>query len=190
MRLNSRRCSASWMKSGEQYWHQRSFSNVRSFSRTATAGMNSATGAVSRATELRLSTIAGAVHSNNLRARTIYATGRMTTVKTKVHVEGIGSMPIYDFMMNPTDSNYQRWWPGTHLEFHTLSKSANGAGMVVYMDEYIGRLRLRMTAIVIDAQPGKRITQLMNTLVRNSRCWARCCSRRKYIAFLHFLTLR
>lgn len=90
----------------------------------------------------------------------------MITLQSKLHVEGIGGMPIYDFLIHPNDHAYQRWWPGTHLEFHNLSCTPNNVGNVVYMDEYVGKHRVRMRGIVTEAQLGKKITWQFKWIIR------------------------
>ena len=90
----------------------------------------------------------------------------MITIQSEVRVERIGSMPIFNFLLNPSDSAYQRWWPGTHLQFHTLRKSPGSASSVVYMDEYIGARRLRLTGIVLEADPGRKIIWQFRKVIR------------------------
>lgn len=91
---------------------------------------------------------------------------KMITIQSKVHVERIGGMPIFDFLINPTDSAYQQWWPGTHLAYHNLSYAPRNIGNVVYMDEYVGQRRVRMTGIVTEAEPGKKITWQLKKVIR------------------------
>ena len=61
-------------------------------------------------------------------------------------------------MLNCDDASYQAWWPGVHLQFHTVRRVTGDVGNVVYMDEYVGRFRLRFHAIVTVVVPGKAIT--------------------------------
>lgn len=90
----------------------------------------------------------------------------MLTVQSKVHVERISGMSIFNFLIDPGDDEYRKWWPGTHLEFHTLKHCPGNVGDVVYMDEYVGRRRVRMTGIVTEAEPGKKITWRLRMLFR------------------------
>ncbi len=90
----------------------------------------------------------------------------MFTIQSKVHVEGIGGLPIFNFLINPSDSAYQSWWPGTHLKFHTRYGTPGSIGSLVYMDEYVGKRRVRMTGVVTGAQPGKKITWQFKALIR------------------------
>ena len=82
---------------------------------------------------------------------------QMLTLTSTAHVEGLSSSDIFEFMMNPSDELYQRWWPGVHLQFHTVDAGGRSARTQVLMDEFVGRRRLRLTAVVVDAVPPKRI---------------------------------
>lgn len=90
----------------------------------------------------------------------------MFTIQSKVHVEGIGGLPIFSFLVDPNDSAYQDWWPGIHLKFHTLRGTPGSVGSLVYMDEYVGKRRVCMTGVVSEAEPGKRITWQFKALIR------------------------
>ena len=81
----------------------------------------------------------------------------MLTLETSIRVDGITGMEIFDFLANPEDESYRAWWPGTHLQFHTLARGDNYVGDVIFMDEYVGTRRLRMAAIVTEAAPGKKL---------------------------------
>ena len=90
----------------------------------------------------------------------------MITIQSTIHVARIGGMEIFNFFINPSDREYQRWWPGTHLEFHNLRQSPRNIDNVIYMDEYIGKRRVKMTALVIEAKPGKKITWQFKKIIR------------------------
>jgi hypothetical protein len=60
---------------------------------------------------------------------------------------------------------YRMWWEGTHLQFHPLTKST-GTEKAVYMDEYIGGRRVRMTAIVIESIAGAKITWQLKKVIK------------------------
>jgi hypothetical protein len=81
----------------------------------------------------------------------------MLTLETSLRVDGISASEIFDVLANPTDEAYQRWWPGTHLQFHPRERHADHVGDVIYMDEYVGTRRLRMRGIVVEALPRKRL---------------------------------
>ena len=90
----------------------------------------------------------------------------MITIQSTIHVARIGGMEIFNFFINPSDREYQRWWPGTHLEFHNLRQRPGNIDNVIYMDEYIGKRRVKMTAIVIQAIPGTKITWQFKKIIR------------------------
>ncbi len=90
----------------------------------------------------------------------------MVTLETQVAVKGADGMALYAFLMNPTDADYQRWWPGTHLAYHALEPGPGRVGTRLYMDEYIGRRRVAMTAVVVAAEPGRRIVWQLEWIVR------------------------
>jgi hypothetical protein len=81
----------------------------------------------------------------------------MLTLETRIHVDGLHGSDVFDFLIDCTDEQYRRWWPGTHLRFHTLERRAGHVGNRVVMDEYVGRRRLRLTGVVREAVPGTTI---------------------------------
>ena len=90
----------------------------------------------------------------------------MVTICTKTHVARLKGMEVTAFLLNPTDAKYQRWWRGTHLELHPVRRSRQGVGDLVYMDEFIGARRVRMTGVVTESVPGKKITWQLKKGVR------------------------
>ena len=64
-------------------------------------------------------------------------------------------------MLGCSNEDYQNWWPGTHLQFHTTKRYPDNIGNIVYMDEFIGKRRVKMEGIVIDAVSGQRIVWQM-----------------------------
>jgi len=81
----------------------------------------------------------------------------MIVFKTEVDVEGLTGKAIYDFLINHTAEEYQKWWEGTHLVFRTLKRYPDDIGNVVLMDEYIGKYRVTLNAVVSRAVPGVEI---------------------------------
>ena len=81
----------------------------------------------------------------------------MLRLQTKLRVAGITGKEIFDFLANATDRAYQQWWPGTYLQFHPLKRTGDHVGDVIYMDEYIGKRRLRMRGVVVEAAPGRKL---------------------------------
>ena len=90
----------------------------------------------------------------------------MFTLQTTIRVDGISGSEIFEFLANPTDEAYQEWWPGVHLQLHLLERHTDHVGDVIYMDEYVGRRRLRMKAIVLEAVPGKRLVWQLKRVFR------------------------
>lgn len=89
----------------------------------------------------------------------------MITVRTEVYVKEISGKSFTDFMLNCDDAAYRNWWPGTHLAFHTLKRYPGDTGNVVYMDEYVGKYRVRMKGMVLKTVPGKEIVWQMKKFV-------------------------
>lgn len=89
----------------------------------------------------------------------------MITIKTDVNVNGISAQDVCDFMMNCTDQEYQDWWRGTHLEFHTIKRFPDEIGNLVYFDEYVGKRRLKFEAVVTKFIPGKQIVWQMKKAI-------------------------
>ncbi|MCE3266857.1 MAG: hypothetical protein K0S15_1566 [Solirubrobacterales bacterium] len=90
----------------------------------------------------------------------------MLTLQTEIRVDGITGGEIFDFLADPSDRAYQQWWPGTHLQLHPLERHEGHIGDVIYMDEYVGRRRVRMTVIVIEAVRGERLVWQFKKLLR------------------------
>jgi predicted secreted protein len=83
---------------------------------------------------------------------------RMLALESSVLVDGITGSEITELLLNPSDARYRAWWPGTHLRFHVVASARGHVGDVVWIDEYIGSRRVRMSAVVVEAQPGRQIT--------------------------------
>jgi hypothetical protein len=81
----------------------------------------------------------------------------MITIESRLHVPGLRASEVLDFLLNCTDEEYRAWWPGTHLHLHALARRPDHIGSTYYMDEFVGRYRLRMTAVVCALVPGRRI---------------------------------
>jgi hypothetical protein len=90
----------------------------------------------------------------------------MLTLQTNLRVDGITGKEIFDFLADPNDQAYQRWWPGTHLQLHPLKRTEDRIGSVIYMDEYIGKRRVRMSAVVLAAVPGRELVLQMRRVVK------------------------
>jgi hypothetical protein len=92
--------------------------------------------------------------------------GAVVAHETVIKLAGISGREIIEFFLNCDDAQYREWWPGTHLQFHTLKRSPDDVGSVVFMDEYIGKERLRMKGIVIRVVPGQSLVVQLTMLVR------------------------
>ncbi len=85
----------------------------------------------------------------------------MVVLETRVLVKGITGKRVTDFFINCTDPDYQRWWEGTHLQFHTINRTEDVVGSLVYFDEYVGKHRLKFKGRITGYVAGKRIEYRM-----------------------------
>jgi hypothetical protein len=90
----------------------------------------------------------------------------MLRIRSEIVVEGISGREITDFLLDCTDERYQQWWPGIHLRLHAVTRGRDHVGDVVFMDEYVGKRRIRMTGVVIETTPGERIVWQLQKRVR------------------------
>ncbi len=79
----------------------------------------------------------------------------MISITSRVLVKGLTGTQVSEFLLNPSDDAYRAWWPGTHLAFHRLDSAPGHVGETVFMDEYVGRRRLRMKCRVALVEPGR-----------------------------------
>ena len=92
----------------------------------------------------------------------------MVVITTEVKVDGLTGQDVSRFLLNCSDADYQRYWPGTHLAFHTSKRMPGDLGNLVCFDEYVGKRRLKFDAVVTEVMPGKRIVWQMKKLVKLS----------------------
>jgi len=61
---------------------------------------------------------------------------------------------FYDFMINPNDEQYKKWWPEEHFQFHITKRGKDDhVGDKVFFDEKIGpNHRLSFHAFVLTAK--------------------------------------
>ena len=91
----------------------------------------------------------------------------MLTIRSHVTVAGLTGTEITTFLSECTDVAYQKWWPGVHLHLRPVAVGHAGhVGDEVFMDEFIGKRRLRMTAVVVEAEPGVRIVWQLKKGIR------------------------
>ena len=82
----------------------------------------------------------------------------MLTIESRIHVPGLSGREVTAFLLDCTDVGYRAWWPGIHLQLHPLAAGGvDHVGDVVLMDEVIGSRHVRMTGVVVEAEPAKRI---------------------------------
>ena len=77
--------------------------------------------------------------------------------KTVVEVQAGSCHEFYTFMLNCNDDQYQAWWPGTHLTWHTIIDRPGKIGSVIYFDEFVGKRRLKFEAVVKEIVPDQKI---------------------------------
>lgn len=90
----------------------------------------------------------------------------MIELQSQVRVSGVSGAEVLDFMLTCTDEQYQAWWPGMHLAFHTLTRRPGDVGNTVLMDEWVGSRRIKLHGIVTQVVPGRRIVWQFKQLVR------------------------
>ena len=112
----------------------------------------------------------------------------MLTLETEIFVEGTTGSEILDSLLSCTDEEYRRWWPGTHLEFHTMRQGPgpHHRGDVVLMDEYIGTRRVRLTGVVESVVPGRVVIyRLRKAIPLPARLRIDCHDRDGGVALRH-----
>ena len=90
----------------------------------------------------------------------------MLTIESRFFVARLSGREVTDFLLDCTDDRHRQWWPGTHLELHALARGRDHVGDVVQMDEYVGKRRVRMLAVVVQAVPGKKTVWQLRKGVR------------------------
>lgn len=90
----------------------------------------------------------------------------MIVLQTRINVKGISGNDICGFMLHCTDEDYQQWWSGTHLAFHTIKRYPDHLGNVVLFDEFVGKQRLRFEGVVTDMIPAKKLVWQLRKVVR------------------------
>lgn len=89
----------------------------------------------------------------------------MVVFETDVDLKGVTARQVYDFLLTCTDADYQQWWKGMHLVYHTVKKFPDDVGNVVAVDEFVGKFRLKGQAIVTRLVPYKEMVwQLKKTV--------------------------
>lgn len=81
----------------------------------------------------------------------------MIKIQSEIIVSGITSQEIFNFMLNCKDEDYQAWWPGTHLKWHTTERYPGDVGNLVYFEEIVGNHRLKFNGIVTEVVPYEKL---------------------------------
>lgn len=81
----------------------------------------------------------------------------MLTLSTVIELDPEDIAPIYNFLLFCNDNQYQKWWPGIHLAFHTVRGNPGEVGSEIYMDEIVGSTRIRGNAVIVRADKNKEI---------------------------------
>ena len=81
----------------------------------------------------------------------------MITLESRLHVDDLRGAEVVEFLLHCTDDAYRQWWPGMHLRLHTHARTASNIGNLVYMDEFVGRHHLKLTGVVTEVAPGRKI---------------------------------
>ena len=68
---------------------------------------------------------------------------------------------VTDFFIHCTVPQYQKWWPGVHLELYTMKRIKNELGSIIYFDEYVGNHRLKFKSKITKYERGKIIEYQM-----------------------------
>jgi hypothetical protein len=91
----------------------------------------------------------------------------MFALVTRTHVAGLSGREITDFLTTCDDACFQRWWPGTHFQLHTVTGTPGSVGSVILIHEMIGTHRVKVKCELVDLVPGKRLVwQLKRPLFR------------------------
>jgi hypothetical protein len=86
----------------------------------------------------------------------------MLTLESHVVVPGLTGAEVTDFLLQGNDAAYQAWWPGVHLQLHPVAVGGpDHVGDTVFMDEFVGSRRIRMTGVVRSVERGRRLVWQM-----------------------------
>jgi hypothetical protein len=81
----------------------------------------------------------------------------MFSLTTSMHVTGLSGLEITDFLSTCDDEAFRRWWPGTHLHFHTVKGTPGKVGSVIFLDELVGDRHVKLTCDLTDLVPGRKL---------------------------------
>ena len=114
----------------------------------------------------------------------------MIKLVSEVNVQGIDGDEVLDFMLNCTDADYQEWWPGVHMAFHTIQRYPNQIGNIVYFDEYVGKTRLKFKGMITEYVPGRKVVwQMMMGVRLPASVTLECQQQADTLHLVHTLTV-
>lgn len=91
----------------------------------------------------------------------------MIIIKSEIILKGVKGKDISDFLINCTDKDYQNWWSGTHLSYHTIKQQhLKYIGNIIFCDEYIGKYRFISKGLIIKYIAGKEIIWQMLRIIK------------------------
>lgn len=79
----------------------------------------------------------------------------MLSFTTQAFIPHAKKEQVTDFFINCTTAIYWKWWKWTHLEFYTIKKTEDILWDMVYIDEYVGKTRLKFKAKISQYIRGK-----------------------------------
>lgn len=82
----------------------------------------------------------------------------MIKLLTVQHVAGLTAQQAYDFLLDFETWDYQAWWPDTHLQAKPLRRCPGHVGNRTFVDQWIGRYRLKMVEEITALDPQKKIS--------------------------------
>lgn len=89
----------------------------------------------------------------------------MIDFTTRITLEAADVAPMYTFLLTCTDEQYNQWWPGVHLVFHTTKGEPGAVGSELYFDERVGDMRITYHATVIKADRNKEIVWHLKKII-------------------------
>jgi hypothetical protein len=90
----------------------------------------------------------------------------MIILRSQTRVAGMSAEFLERFMLRCDDGQYQRWWPGVHLQFHMVESKPGFLGGKLWMDEYIGKRRVALEGYLEEIVAGRRLIWRMAYGVR------------------------
>jgi hypothetical protein len=89
----------------------------------------------------------------------------MILYQTTFVVPNLRAGDVTEFMVNCNDQQYQNWWKGVHVAFHTMKRFAANVGNLVVFDEYVGEHRLKFKAVLERYEPETAMVWRMKKVI-------------------------